>query len=151
MSLGLIVNNWVHLCRHTLTKAEILYKRYVMRHANPTLWYQCIFGHPPTYSDLFSMRNPARVIKFRIHPSNSYLLELLHGAIHFVAFADHICSCTYGITLIHLHVFHFLLHNAYHLYGILALGISMIYSASLRNLSATVTKLVIYQLIVQFD
>ena len=48
------------------------------------------------------------VVKIWIQPSDSHLYQLLHGGIWFVAFGNHICSRTYVIGLVYLHVFHFL-------------------------------------------
>jgi len=45
------------------------------------------------------------VIKMWFQPSNSH--QSIHGVIRFVTFRNHIRNHTYGITLVHLHVFWF--------------------------------------------
>ena len=85
-------------------------------------------GHPAHLLTYFSWESLSRhsnqmvesiilwpgVIKIWIQQSDSYLHQSLHGAILFVAFRNHIRSHTCGITLIHLHVFHFLSHSDSH-------------------------------------
>ena len=83
------------------------------------------FGHPSQFLTYFSWESlprhsnwtveiqncMTRVVKIWIQPFDS---QSLHGAIHFVAFRNCIRSCTYGITFISLHIFHFLLHSDSH-------------------------------------
>jgi len=75
-----------------------------------------IFWTPISLSDLFFLGKPAwtlksdgwirncttQVVKMWIQLSN-----LLHGVGCFVAFGNRIRSCTYGITLVRWHIFHF--------------------------------------------
>ena len=111
-----------------MPKAEIPH----MQHANPTvyatLWYPCVLDTPLTYLTILLGKasldtrigwlNPEFyewVVKIWIQLFDSHLHQLLHGAICFVAFGNRIRSCTYGIMLVRLHVFHFLSysHTAY--------------------------------------
>ena len=78
------------------------------------------FGHPSHLVTYFSWESlPGHSNQIRqlnpecYDPDHLHSYQSLHREVHFVTFGNHIRSHVYGITSVHLHVFHFLsdLHN----------------------------------------
>jgi len=110
---------------HATPKAEISY----MWHANPnaTLQYPCVSDTPLTYFSWESMSGHLnRMIESRIlWPGCKILYSTTYAIVHiescsyvyifpFVAFGNRKRSCPHRIMLVHLWVFHFLLHSDSH-------------------------------------